>query len=282
MRSTPFTILDTEGRIVGVLAGHPGDEGWDQVAADANQAMTDAAKACVFDKDQRDHRRGHFATLARGVSFGGGQLAPGNLINEPGNEQALEALCQHPAMVRIAGFGDSLLATYAPRVFKNMQSKLKRLFEHHPSLSSNFHNSVYPAASFNFGPATVCLPHKDFANDACNFCHITALGRYNPKTSGQIVLVQYKMIIEFPPGSSILIPSAIVTHANLPIQPGEDRQSFTQYCAGGLIRWVDAGFCTLRALSRDDPVGKAAFDRYAEGRLEECLELFSLYDDLTS
>ncbi|KAI0323486.1 hypothetical protein GY45DRAFT_1264490, partial [Cubamyces sp. BRFM 1775] len=116
---------------------------------------------------------------------------------------------------------------YAPRVYQNMSAKLRLFFAHHPTAQRNFCNSNYSAASFNFGPATVCLLHKDSANEPCNFCHITALGHYNSKTSGQLVLVQYKMIIEFPPGSSVLIPSAIVQHGNLPIQVGEDHQSFT-------------------------------------------------------
>ena len=49
-------------------------------------------------------------------------------------------------------------------------------------------------------------------------------------------------MIEFPPGSTILIPSATLRHSNVAIQPGEKRFSITQYTAGGLFRWVDHGF----------------------------------------
>lgn len=52
------------------------------------------------------------------------------------------------------------------------------------------------------------------------------------------------MVIEFPPGSTILVPSAAIAHSNVPIQRGEQRYSFTQYSAGGLFRWVDHGFQT--------------------------------------
>ncbi|OSD00341.1 hypothetical protein PYCCODRAFT_1351255, partial [Trametes coccinea BRFM310] len=132
--------------------------------------------------------------------------------------------------------------TYTPHVYHNMQQKLRALYTHHPNLQHNFQTSLYPAASFNVGPAVVCLPHRDAQNDACNFYHITALAWYDPKTGGHIVLLEYKMIIEFPPSSSILIPSAIISHGNIAIKPHEFHQLVTQYCAGGLLRWVDAGF----------------------------------------
>jgi len=51
-------------------------------------------------------------------------------------------------------------------------------------------------------------------------------------------------MIEFPPGATILIPSAIVTHFNMPVEENETRHSFTQYAAGGLFRWVDNKFMT--------------------------------------
>jgi hypothetical protein len=53
-----------------------------------------------------------------------------------------------------------------------------------------------------------------------------------------------QLVIEFPPGSTILIPSATFRHSNTAIQPGEKRYSFTQYTAGSLFRWVDHGFQT--------------------------------------
>ncbi|KAF4586922.1 hypothetical protein EYR40_010939 [Pleurotus pulmonarius] len=46
-----------------------------------------------------------------------------------------------------------------------------------------------------------------------------------------------------PPGATLLIPSALVQHSNLPIQNGERQYSMTQYSAGGLFRWVRNGLC---------------------------------------
>jgi hypothetical protein len=52
------------------------------------------------------------------------------------------------------------------------------------------------------------------------------------------------LVIEFPPGSTILIPSGAIRHFNIAIGPDESRYSFTQYTAGGLFRWVDHGYQT--------------------------------------
>lgn len=61
---------------------------------------------------------------------------------------------------------------------------------------------------------------------------------------GHLVLCQWdlKLVIEFPPGSTILIPSVSLYHSNTAIQLGERRYLFTQYTSGGLFRWVDQGF----------------------------------------
>lgn len=52
---------------------------------------------------------------------------------------------------------------------------------------------------------------------------------------GQLVLWEMCLVIEFPSGSCVLIPSATVTHSNIPVAPGGFRTSFTQYAPGGLF-----------------------------------------------
>jgi hypothetical protein len=85
------------------------------------------------------------------------------------------------------------------------------------------------------------------------------------------VLWDSRLVIEFPPGSTILISSAVLTHSNVPVASHESRYSFTQYCAGGLFRWVDNGFQTAskyqQALNLEQQIGlKAANElRWKEG-----------------
>ncbi len=84
----------------------------------------------------------------------------------------------------------------------------------------------------------------DSANFPFGWCTITALGHSNARRGSHLVLWDLKLVIDFLPGSTILIPSAILRHSNTTIAKGERRYSFTQYTAGGLFRWVDYGFQT--------------------------------------
>jgi hypothetical protein len=121
---------------------------------------------------------------------------------------------------------------------------MDKLHEWNPSLKRNFATgvSVFAAATFNFGPRTVTFPHLDFANLAWGWCAITALGDFDPDKGGHLILWDLKLIIRFPPGSTILIPSALIRHSNTSIQPHEKRFSFTQYTSAGIFRFVENGF----------------------------------------
>ncbi len=134
------------------------------------------------------------------------------------------------------------MATWAPSLHAYYSEKLGALYTNDPSLDKTFKSSVFASTTYNLGPRTICLPHKDFANLAFGLCAVTALGRFDPTKGGHLILWELGLVIEFPPGSTILIPSAIITHSNTSILPDETRYSFTQYAAGGLFRWVDHDF----------------------------------------
>lgn len=90
-------------------------------------------------------------------------------------------------------------------------------------------------------------------------------------------------MIEFPPGSTILIPSATVRHSNVAIQQGETRYSLTQYAAGGLFRWVEHGF-RLERLRKEGQSKEQEEQDLADGarRWEEGVNMFSTLDELCS
>lgn len=140
-----------------------------------------------------------------------------------------------------------VLATWAPHLYSYYVDHLGPLFKTYPELQRNFLNSVFACATFNFGPNTCCFDHVDTGNLPFGWCAITALGNFDPTFGGHLVLWDLKIVIEFPPGSTILIPSGSIRHSNITIRPGEDRYSFTQYTAGGLFCWVDHGYQTEKS-----------------------------------
>ena len=47
-----------------------------------------------------------------------------------------------------------------------------------------------------------------------------------------------KLILEIAPGSIALIPSALITHENIPIRPEESRQAITAYTPANMFRYI--------------------------------------------
>lgn len=115
-RST-LLILDSAGRIIAVLVGRPSDdESWEKTHLDAAQLIEQARGSCKFSATEKRHRRGHFPALAVGISHGGGQLRPGNRVNDKVNARVLASLIAQPSFIRMAGFasGTSIRSPSAP------------------------------------------------------------------------------------------------------------------------------------------------------------------------
>ncbi|EDR05474.1 uncharacterized protein LACBIDRAFT_329780 [Laccaria bicolor S238N-H82] len=203
------------------------------VAEAAAEAWEAARPHFKLSKKDRRHRRGKYLTRNMGILHGGGQTQPGILQQDPSEVELMESLRKHEAFVRLAGHQSgkqrsspfkhfhsaseliAILSTWAPRLHKYYANPLQVLLDHNDQLQQNFDSSVFASCCFNLGPQT---------------------------KGGHLVLWDLWLVIEFPARSTILVPSAAVTHSNTPIQPGERRYSFTQFTAGGLIRWVDYGF----------------------------------------
>ncbi|TDL13952.1 hypothetical protein BD410DRAFT_817250 [Rickenella mellea] len=279
---TPKPLVDSENRVLGVLAGQPKDEGWAGVATDAFDAIQDERGRMSFSDKQVNHRRGDFPAVGVGVSYGGGQRAPGNLDHSELNRRALNRLLNRRSIIRIAGFGNRAFQMFAPKLHSFYETELSHLYAENPSLRQNFKGSVFPAITINLGNQVACIPHTDSANLAWGWCVITALGDFDPKRSGHLILWDLGLVVEFPPGSTILIPSAILRHSNVRLQPGESRSSVTQYAAAGLFRWVSNGFVSDKVLKASDPEAFAERDARRTCRWMKGLEMWSKLSDFTS
>lgn len=134
------------------------------------------------------------------------------------------------------------MAHWHPRLFNYYTDRLEKLHTYNPDLRRNFDSSVFEASTYNLGPRTVCYRHRDFGNLPFGLCAVTALGEFDYTKGGHLVLWEAQLVLEFPPGTTVLLPSAIVSHSNVAVASHEQRFSFTQYSAGGLFRWAENGF----------------------------------------
>ena len=156
------------------------------------------------------------------------------------------------------------------------------LFATNSALRAIFPNSPFCAFTMNMGPHTVCLGHRDFWNLAYGTCPIGPLGPFNHRTGGHIILHEPKLIIEFRRGDVIFIPSAAVTHENVPIASGETRYSFAMYTAGGLFRYAWCGMRTVKEIQENDKGLYARYVAEGPGRWEDGWKKYSTIGDLIS
>ncbi|KAJ7314861.1 hypothetical protein DFH08DRAFT_716294 [Mycena albidolilacea] len=266
--SLPRPLVDKEDRVVAVLGGRPNDDKYLRLTQDAAAEIERARVQLRFRPEQQVGRRGDFYSASVGPSFGGGQQVPGNLVVSRAISDVFRYLFAMECFFRIAGFANGLFRAWNPSVHMHYATVLDTLTHEYPDLRRNFERrfSAFAAATINFGPSTVTLPHIDALNLAWGWCAITALGDFNPDLGGHLVLWDLRLIIRFPPGSTILIPSALLRHSNIGIGLNERRYSFTQYSAAGLFRWVDNGFRTDRTVEEEIQGDSGAQAERAEAR----------------
>ncbi|KAK7012687.1 hypothetical protein R3P38DRAFT_3323987 [Favolaschia claudopus] len=143
-------------------------------------------------------------------------------------------------------------------------------------------SSVFFCTAFNFGTNIWTFKHRDVLNLAFGWCAVQALGRFDHTKGGHLVLWDLKLVVEFPHGALILLPSATVAHSNVPVQEGEERLSFTQFSAGGIFRFLDNHCKTEKQLAEADPMEYARLMELKTARWEMGLSLLSTMDDLTT
>ncbi|KAJ6489100.1 hypothetical protein C8R45DRAFT_868549 [Mycena sanguinolenta] len=275
-------IVDSSQRNFALLGGKPKDlVGWQAITDGATELMCSLLSQGHFTNEDWHHRHANpddlFPATSRGLSHGGGQTRPGELQNQPVNMEITDKMLAHIFYQQIVGFRNCLVQVFAPTLFGFCQSQMARLAAWDRALRWPFEHSIFAACTFNFRPRASTCPHLDFGNLAWGWCAITALGSFDADHSGHLILWDLKMVIRFPAGATILIPSAILRHSNVPVQRHETRCSFIQYTAGGLFRWVRNGFMTDKDFDRvASEAEKLARAAEASSRWEEGVNMYDV------
>ncbi|KAE9384817.1 hypothetical protein BT96DRAFT_841677, partial [Gymnopus androsaceus JB14] len=235
-------ICDRKRRGVINLIGHPRDSNWHEVHQEAARVIAKGRKNCKFKAEQRKHRRGKFHAEAIGYSHGGGHMIPANTKHSSRHLAVLQGILANKSIKRLSGMANSAYKRFCPAMYADYAKNSADLHRWDPQLRRNFPKSVFAGTTVNFGPQTVTDIHVDFRNTASGCCAVTNAGPFDSSKGGELVLWNLGLIIRFPPGCTILFPSALISHSNLPIQTGEERYSITQYSAAALTRFVENGY----------------------------------------
>jgi hypothetical protein len=240
-----------------VLAGRPRDRaGWDKKIEALLDLFLDLEQTTNFPSKDSHHRRGNYKVLHFGMFHGQGPPRP-FIYNNDGRVKTVRQLRESPELQAVAGFQDGVFATWFPDLYDLYETTMKTVWEE-CGFEPNFPTSHFPAATANLGPQVQTFRHRDFMNYAGGVCLITCMGNHDPTKGGHLVLWELGIFTQFPSGSTVTIPSAIITHSNLPVAPHEKRVSFTQYAAGALFRWVDNGCKNDTEMDREERKQKKA------------------------
>ncbi|KAG7091523.1 hypothetical protein E1B28_010552 [Marasmius oreades] len=219
-----------------------------------------------------------FPAAACGWSMGQGQKQP----MHTGGKYAgvMQELIAEPCIQRVASVQDAGFACWSFKNYKYYLDAMKKLGASVERFEPNFERSQFASITFNFGPQVCTCEHTNAKNCPHSMCAITAAGKFDHTKGGHLVLPDLKVIIEFPSGCTLLLPSAILRHHNTPIQPGETRYSVTQYSAGGIFRWLEYGNRTEVELRAQDPA--CIQEVYAErkGRWAKMVNMFVTLDEV--
>ncbi|KAJ7206770.1 hypothetical protein GGX14DRAFT_396703 [Mycena pura] len=269
-------LVNATGRVFGVLAGRPNKATYAAHILRAFSLLNAAARTAAKGAPS-SHRRGLFAAVTVGISYGQGQTGAASLEGE--YPELCAQLVGDDSFQEIASFGSAMLAFWAPRLYQYYRDCNAKL---DPTLGKPrpFRRSVFAAATFNLGPNVWTFKHRDVLNLPFGWCAITALGDFDHTKGGHLVLWELKLIIEFPPGATILIPSATIAHSNVPVDRTEHRCSFTQYTAGGLFRYADNGLRTEAELAVEDPEMYDKLLAEKDVRWQKGVDLWSTLEEL--
>ncbi|KAK7032461.1 hypothetical protein VNI00_013019 [Paramarasmius palmivorus] len=285
---TAKPIVVNDDLIVGVLAGQPRQPSYKQDIDGIHDLLIKKGKEHGLQTrgEEEDNKRGDFPARRRGYTMGMGSSHPVVLDSGVQTNKLLTELVQDQRLIRLNGYQNGAFEIWAERIKARYDDAVSTMHENITKEDSergrNFKKSAFTTIAFNFGGKVRCWKHRDQQNLPLGWCAITALGRFKPTRSARLILWELKLVIDFPPGSTILIPSAVITHSNTRIAEGDERTSVTQYTAGAIFRWVDAGCKTDKALKAHNADAWKEHEQKKGAPVSARLGIFSRVNEILS
>ncbi|KAJ7026220.1 hypothetical protein C8F04DRAFT_894827, partial [Mycena alexandri] len=97
---------------------------------------------------------------------------------------------------------------------------------------------AWAAATFVLGPR----PRTTLDDEhIMSWSALTALGTYDPRHGGHIILWDLGLLVRFPPGATILLPRALLRYSFVEIGPGETRHLLIQHTPAPVLNLTENG-----------------------------------------
>ncbi|KAJ7029037.1 hypothetical protein C8F04DRAFT_923080, partial [Mycena alexandri] len=136
-----------------------------------------------------------------------------------------------------------LLSVFCPTAYNTLHNEKRSFLDKKPDLLYPSDSSVFSAATFELGG-----PHR--RSLALGVAHrylpsawsvLMALGKFNSRRGGHVILWELGFVVRFPAGSSILLPTGLIHYSFVRVRAGETRYSVLQYTGSGIPRWFRNG-----------------------------------------
>ncbi|KAJ7766824.1 hypothetical protein B0H16DRAFT_1717164 [Mycena metata] len=233
-------------KVVLILGGRARNGDW------KTQIIDPATEACDIAKSSMQQSPEEIAagtpkilTGSVGKTFNAGLLSPIGLQDEqrPPYATILNALVFFQmftglAMLRLISYGNRLLEALVPAAFNTLDIEKDTFLQHDPKALYPCSSSVFSAATVEFGPH---LQATNRRHQAGSWSILVALGKYVGRLGGHIILWDLGLVVAFPPGSCILIPTGIIRYSFVKVRPHETRYSVVQWAGAGIGRWFGNG-----------------------------------------
>ncbi|KAJ7909217.1 hypothetical protein B0H13DRAFT_1877968 [Mycena leptocephala] len=215
-RGVPTPIIDNKGRIVACLVPSPTDAiAWRSTVLSATEVFERAAGYADFSKLQEP-------VLKVGVEYGGPRgVKPQNVKHELANCIETGLILQNHGVQEIAAFHNTILQSFAPKIYAYTENSTDLIYKFDEDLRREL-PGVFPAAEFDLGElgSAPRLQDKDVLH---GWRALTALGTYDSRYGGDIILWDDGFVLRFPPGATFLFPAALMRYSFVEVQPGLHR-----------------------------------------------------------
>ncbi|KAJ7922178.1 hypothetical protein B0H13DRAFT_1603935, partial [Mycena leptocephala] len=201
-----------------------------------------------------------------------------NVKHEIANCIETGLILQNQGVQEIAAFHNTILQSFAPKIYAYTENTTDLIYKFDENLRREF-DGVFPAAEFDLGElgSAPRLQDRDVLH---GWRALTALGMYNSRYGGDIILWDDGFVIRFPPGATILFPAALMRYSFVEVQAGEKQYTLSQYSPAGLYRYITNGYVNDSTFERmADKRAMETMHRARGRRLEAGVNMYSRLDE---
>jgi hypothetical protein len=173
----------------------------------------------------------------------------------------------------------ALYCDFAPRLHSHVEKVKYCVLGHDWTLRDTYPGAFH--ASEWFLRSDESPPRLDDLEMLWGWRALTALGNYNARWGGELILWEEKKVIAFPVGATFLFPAAFTRYSFTQVRAGEQQFGFAQYSQAGSFRHIENGFRNEAAFETQAwKSTREARNRMKDGRMATALAMYSVVEDL--